>query len=197
MKDLVANKELTKDDGEVRMNPRSSALLQNLLPPKENDPGSFILPCSIGRFGEVSETARDKILRDHWRKRFRKKYDNSEEFKDPNGCVEIKENEILGTVLNILHDEWFKGTEEDDDDLEGIIDYLKLTLYDGFVDSDDEEYKEKKCRLLGIPYIKPPPILIKKINVTRYSIGLEEVYTNIKISGVEELSRTRGNIAKI
>ncbi|GJT45315.1 hypothetical protein Tco_0954030 [Tanacetum coccineum] len=49
MKDLVANKELTKDDGEVRINPRSSSLLQNLLPPKENDPGSFILPRSIGR----------------------------------------------------------------------------------------------------------------------------------------------------
>ncbi|GJX25476.1 hypothetical protein Tco_0231772 [Tanacetum coccineum] len=49
MKDLVANKQSIEDDDEVRMNPRSSALLQNLLPPKENDPGSFILPCSIGR----------------------------------------------------------------------------------------------------------------------------------------------------
>ncbi|GKD01986.1 hypothetical protein Tco_1172260 [Tanacetum coccineum] len=49
MKDLVANKQLTKDDDKIRMNPRSSALLQNLLPPKENDPGSFILPCSIRR----------------------------------------------------------------------------------------------------------------------------------------------------
>ncbi|GJW92257.1 hypothetical protein Tco_0169810, partial [Tanacetum coccineum] len=49
MKDLVANKKLTEDDDEVRMNLRCSALLQNLLPPKENDSGSFILPCSIGR----------------------------------------------------------------------------------------------------------------------------------------------------
>ncbi|GJV34170.1 hypothetical protein Tco_1394570 [Tanacetum coccineum] len=31
------------------MNSRCSALLQNQLPPKEEDPGSFILPCSIGR----------------------------------------------------------------------------------------------------------------------------------------------------
>ncbi|GJZ24582.1 hypothetical protein Tco_0562041 [Tanacetum coccineum] len=31
------------------MNPRCSALLQNKLPPKEEDPRSFILPCSIGR----------------------------------------------------------------------------------------------------------------------------------------------------
>ncbi|GJX28994.1 hypothetical protein Tco_0237073 [Tanacetum coccineum] len=47
MKDLVANKQSTEEDDEVRMNPRCSALLQNLLPPKENDPGSFILCCSI------------------------------------------------------------------------------------------------------------------------------------------------------
>ncbi|GJZ63390.1 hypothetical protein Tco_0619811, partial [Tanacetum coccineum] len=49
MKDLVANKPKTEEDDEVRMNPRCSALLQNQLPPKEQDPGSFILPCSIGR----------------------------------------------------------------------------------------------------------------------------------------------------
>nr|GEV53674.1 hypothetical protein [Tanacetum cinerariifolium] len=49
MKDVVANKQLTEDGNEVRMNLRCSALLQNLLPPKENDPGSFIVPCFIRR----------------------------------------------------------------------------------------------------------------------------------------------------
>ncbi|GJW34577.1 hypothetical protein Tco_0054609 [Tanacetum coccineum] len=49
MKDLVANKQLTEKYDEVMMNPRCSALLQNHIPPKENDPGSFILPCSIER----------------------------------------------------------------------------------------------------------------------------------------------------
>ncbi|GKD52913.1 hypothetical protein Tco_1286300 [Tanacetum coccineum] len=149
------------------------------------------------RFGEVSETDRDKILRDHWRKRFRNEYEDNENFEDPDGCGENKENKILGTVLNKLHDEWFKGTDEDDDDQEGIIDYLEPTLYDGFVDSNDEEYKVRKCGLLGMPYIKPPPILIEKVNVTRYSIGPGEVYTKIKNLGVKELSRTRGNIATI
>ncbi|GJU93655.1 hypothetical protein Tco_1318411 [Tanacetum coccineum] len=241
IKDLVTNKQLTKEDDEVRMNLRYSALLQNHLPPKENDPRSFILPCSIGRldfnnaladlgasirvmpfsmfkrlgigklkpidmiikmtddtkcipkgivqesyeeivyrcslisqeangglrtfkercdggslchneikcyweskndgkqiyfewenlslndwlrirFGEVSETARDKILRDHWRKRFRNEYDDSEDFDDPDGCGESKEYKFLGTIINKLHDKWFKGTHEDDDNLEGIID---------------------------------------------------------------------------
>nr|GEV31065.1 hypothetical protein [Tanacetum cinerariifolium] len=45
---LVANKSRTKEE-EFRMNPRSSSHLQNQLPPKEQDPGSFILPYSIRR----------------------------------------------------------------------------------------------------------------------------------------------------
>nr|GEW67892.1 hypothetical protein [Tanacetum cinerariifolium]GEY00096.1 hypothetical protein [Tanacetum cinerariifolium] len=149
------------------------------------------------RFGEVSETARDKILKYLWRKRFGNEYDDSEDFKDPDGCEESKENRILGTIINKLHDEWFKGKHEDNDDLEGIIDYLEQTLYDGFIDSDDEEYKERKCRLLGMLYIKPPLILIEKIKVTRYSVGPGDVYTKIKVSETEKLSRTRGNIANI
>ncbi|GKF29012.1 hypothetical protein Tco_0095354, partial [Tanacetum coccineum] len=48
MKDLVANKPLTMENEDVRINHRCSALLFNQLPPKEKDPGSFILPCSIG-----------------------------------------------------------------------------------------------------------------------------------------------------
>ncbi|GJV84270.1 hypothetical protein Tco_1524168 [Tanacetum coccineum] len=46
-------------------------------------------------------------------------------------------------------------------------------------------------------YIKSPLILIEKVKVTRYSIGPGEVYTKIKVSEVEELSRTRGNVATI
>nr|GEW37954.1 hypothetical protein [Tanacetum cinerariifolium] len=149
------------------------------------------------RFGKVNKTTRDKILQDHWRKRFENEYDDNEEFEDPDGCKENKEIEILGTIFKKLHDEWFKGTDEDDVDLEGIIDYLEPTLYGRFVDSDDDEYKERKCRLLRMPYIKPPLILIEKVYVTRYSIGPGEVYTKIKISRVEELSRTKGNIASI
>nr|GEV96520.1 hypothetical protein [Tanacetum cinerariifolium] len=117
----------------------------------------------VYRFGEVSKTARDKILRDHWKKGFRNEYDDSEDFKDPDGCEECKENEILGTIINKLHDEWFKGTHEDDDDLEGVIDYLEPTLDDGFINSDDEEYKERKCRLLGMPYINNTPALFLQL----------------------------------
>nr|GEW16152.1 hypothetical protein [Tanacetum cinerariifolium] len=101
----------------------------------------------------------------------------NDEFEDPDGCGECMENKIFENLINKLHNEWFKGTDKDDEDLEGIIDYLEPTLYDGFIDSDDEEYKERKYILLEMPYIKPPPILIEK--------------------GVEELSRTKGNITTI
>nr|GEW33350.1 hypothetical protein [Tanacetum cinerariifolium] len=121
----------------------------------------------------------------------------SEGFEDPDRCGESKENKILGTIINKLHDEWFKGTHEDDDDLEGIIDYLEPTLYDRFIDSDDEEYKKRKCRLLEMPYIKPPLILIEKIKVTRYSVGLGDVYTKLKVLETKELSRIGGNITNI
>ncbi|GKE55774.1 zinc knuckle CX2CX4HX4C containing protein, partial [Tanacetum coccineum] len=47
--DLVENKPKTKEDEEIRMNPRCSALLHNHLPAKEQDPRSFILPYSIGK----------------------------------------------------------------------------------------------------------------------------------------------------
>ncbi|GKB49362.1 hypothetical protein Tco_0900115 [Tanacetum coccineum] len=95
-----------------------------------------------------------KMMAIEWR--FENEYDDSDEFEDPNGCGECREYEIFKTIINKLHDEWFKGTDEYDEDLEGIIDYLEPTLYDEFIDSDDEEYKERKCRLLGMPYIKPP-----------------------------------------
>nr|GEV00989.1 hypothetical protein [Tanacetum cinerariifolium] len=49
VKKTKSNKPKTKKNNEVKMNPRCSALLQNWLPPKEEYPGSFILPYSIGR----------------------------------------------------------------------------------------------------------------------------------------------------
>ncbi|GKD86017.1 hypothetical protein Tco_1357171 [Tanacetum coccineum] len=46
-------------------------------------------------------------------------------------------------------------TSEDEDDIEGIIDYLEPPSYDGFIDLDEEEYNKRRCRLLGMLYIEP------------------------------------------
>ncbi|GJW80643.1 hypothetical protein Tco_0144618 [Tanacetum coccineum] len=88
-------------------------------------------------------------------------------------------------------------TPDDEDDIEGIIDYLEPTSYDGFIDLDEEEYNKWQCRLLGMSYIKPLPIIIEQVKITRYSLGPGEVYTKLEVSNMEELPRTRNNVATI
>ncbi|GJS93483.1 zinc knuckle CX2CX4HX4C containing protein [Tanacetum coccineum] len=89
------------------------------------------------------------------------------------------------------------GTLDDEDDIEGVIDYLKATSYDGFTHLDEEEYNKRRCRLLGMPYIEPLLIIIEQVKVTRYSLGPGEVYTKLEVSNMEELPRTRNNVAII
>ncbi|GJW53329.1 hypothetical protein Tco_0097414 [Tanacetum coccineum] len=154
--DLVENKPRTKEDEEIRMNPRCSDLLQNHLPPKEQDPGSFILLCSIGKldfnnaladlrasinvmplsiYGKVCKMTRERILKDHWKDRFGDEEDDlKENLEDPEECGEDKANAIMGTI------HWFNNKSEDEDDLEGILDYLEPRSYDGFINLDDETY---------------------------------------------------------
>ncbi|GJX63992.1 zinc knuckle CX2CX4HX4C containing protein [Tanacetum coccineum] len=115
--------------------------------------------------------------------------------QNPEECREDKVNTILEVVLDKLDEAWFNGTSEDEDDLEGILDYLEPKSYDGFIDLDDEAYIERKCVLLGLTYREPPPILIEKVKFTRYTIGPEETYTKVKILGIDEMPRTRDNIA--
>ncbi|GJW08498.1 reverse transcriptase domain-containing protein [Tanacetum coccineum] len=59
-------------------------------------------------------------------------------------CGEDNANAILGIVLAKLDEAWFEGTSEDKDNLKVIIDHLKPKSYDGFIDLDDEAYKERK-----------------------------------------------------
>ncbi|GKB58328.1 hypothetical protein Tco_0914514 [Tanacetum coccineum] len=88
--------------------------------------------------------------------------------EDPKECGEDKENAILEVVLDNLYEAWF---------------------------NDEKAYKERKCRLLGLTYREPPSILIEKVKDTRYIIGPEETYTKVKILGIDEMPRTRDNIA--
>nr|GEV10440.1 hypothetical protein [Tanacetum cinerariifolium] len=141
MKYLVENKPRIEEDNEITMNPGCFALLQNHLPPKEQDPESFILPCSIGKL----------------------------DFK--NSLAD------LGASISISI---MPFSIEDEDDLDGILDYLKPISYDGFINLDDEAYNKRRCRLLGMTYEEPTPILIEKAKVTRYTIGLGETYTKVK-----------------
>ncbi|GJZ34630.1 hypothetical protein Tco_0580447 [Tanacetum coccineum] len=130
-------------------------------------------------------------------KQFGIDYDDSNDFYDPDQYEEGRNNEIRERVINNLHDEWSKGTSNNEDDIEGIIDYLEPTSYDGFIDLDEEEYNKRRCRLLGMPYIAPLPLIIEQVEITRYSLGPGEVYTKVEVLNMEELPRTRNNIATI
>ncbi|GJX07355.1 retrovirus-related pol polyprotein from transposon TNT 1-94 [Tanacetum coccineum] len=48
LQELVSNKIQIEELSMVKLNACCSAVLQNELPPKEKDPGSFVLPCIIG-----------------------------------------------------------------------------------------------------------------------------------------------------
>nr|GEU85762.1 hypothetical protein [Tanacetum cinerariifolium] len=122
-------------------------------------------------FTEVEETMKKKILIEYWRKQFGVDYDDNDDFYDLDQCEK--------------------------DDIEWIIDYLEPTSYERFINLDDEEYNKRRCRLLGIPYIEPPPIIIEQVKITQYSLGPGEVYTKLEVSNIEELLRTRRNIATI
>ena len=44
------------------------------------------------------------------------------------------------------------GTSSDDDDTDGIMDYLELQGTEGFTDPDDKIYEQRRCKLLGLQY---------------------------------------------
>ncbi|GJY37121.1 zinc knuckle CX2CX4HX4C containing protein [Tanacetum coccineum] len=96
-----------------------------------------------------------------------------------------------------LRNNEIRWMSDDEDDIEGIIDYLEPTSYDGFVDLDEKEYNKRRCRLLGMPYIAPLPIIIEQVKITRYSLGPGEVYTKLEVSNMEELPQTRKNFTTL
>ncbi|CAH9104637.1 unnamed protein product, partial [Cuscuta europaea] len=53
LKEILTNKRRLADYATVALTEECSAVLQNKLPPKLKDPGSFTVPCSMGNIGEV------------------------------------------------------------------------------------------------------------------------------------------------
>nr|GEV03646.1 hypothetical protein [Tanacetum cinerariifolium] len=127
----------------------------------------------------------------------KKKMGEKENLEDPKECGEDKANAIIGAIHNKLNDDWFNNTSEDKDDLDGILDYLEPISYDGFIDLDDEAYNKIRCKLLGMTYMETILILMEKVKVTRYIIGPSEIYTKVKVLGVDKIPRTKDNIAAI
>ncbi|GKC03306.1 hypothetical protein Tco_0994916 [Tanacetum coccineum] len=98
----------------------------------------------------------------------------TEDREDPEKYEETMTRAIIRAMVIKLPEEWFSGVSEDKDDLEGITDYLEPTSYDGFIDPDDEAYKQKRNKLLGMPYTEPPPIIKEEAEITKYNLGAGE-----------------------
>ncbi|GJW78682.1 retrovirus-related pol polyprotein from transposon TNT 1-94 [Tanacetum coccineum] len=117
------------------------------------------------------------------------------------GCLDTRKStsggiQFLGEKLVIQCGE--KGWEDPEKCGEEKMDAILDTVLDKLDDScEDEAYKERCCNLLGIPYKEPPLILIKRVEVTRYIIGLGETYTKTRILGIDEISRTNANVATV
>ncbi|GJW42827.1 hypothetical protein Tco_0071626, partial [Tanacetum coccineum] len=120
-----------------------------------------------------------------------------EEQEDSDECGENKERAIIRAMVNKLPEEWFSEVSRDKDDLEGIIDYLKPILYDGFIDYNDEAYKQRRNKLLGMPYIEPPPVKKEEAEITKYNLRAGEVFKKNKILTIKEFPRIAANIVDI
>ncbi|GKF69163.1 hypothetical protein Tco_0202220 [Tanacetum coccineum] len=77
---------------------------------------------------------------------------------------------------------WFDKDEligDNDDDISYFEDYLIQKDPPYNVNKDEERSKERICKLLRIPYVKPPTCNTKKFEVVKYSFGLAEEYVTI------------------
>ena len=50
LKENLSKKKKIEDNGTVTLTAECSAIIQNDMPPKLKDPGSFSIPCNIGKF---------------------------------------------------------------------------------------------------------------------------------------------------
>ncbi|GKC10104.1 hypothetical protein Tco_1001714 [Tanacetum coccineum] len=87
--------------------------------------------------------------------------------------------------------EWFSKVNKDADDLEGILNYLEPVAYEGPINLANEAYNVRRCKLLGMPYNKPPPILKEEAIMTSF-YELWVCFIVITIGDDERSSRIRG-----
>ncbi|GJY59674.1 hypothetical protein Tco_0459566 [Tanacetum coccineum] len=109
---------------------------------------------------KVRKMTEERILKDYWRQELIENHEDmidispnidlaqetnmntQEDYEYLKNFGEEKIELILDTVLDKLDDGWFSGTANDEDNLDGITDYLELKSHDAFIDVYDEAYKE-------------------------------------------------------
>ncbi|GKF15863.1 hypothetical protein Tco_0057325, partial [Tanacetum coccineum] len=85
---------------------------------------------------------------------------------------------------------------EDDDDIGDLDDCLIPNNASYYVNEEEERFKERNSKLLGIPYEKPPTFKSKKFKVIKYSLGPAEEYVAIKEYEYDIWVRTDENVSR-
>ncbi|GJR72935.1 hypothetical protein Tco_0085300 [Tanacetum coccineum] len=95
--------------------------------------------------------------------------------------------------------EWFDEHEpmEDDDDIDDLDDYLIMNDVSYFIDEEKERSKERWCKLLGIPYVKPPTCKSEKFEVIKNSSGPVKEYVAIKEYEYDIWLQTKENMSQV
>ncbi|GKG07933.1 hypothetical protein Tco_0333765, partial [Tanacetum coccineum] len=84
---------------------------------------------------------------------------------------------------------------DDDDDIKDIEDYLIPNDAPYYIDEEEEGFKERRSKLLGIPYKKPPTFKSEKFEVIKYSFGPAKEYVAIRKFEYDILVKTKENVS--
>ncbi|GKB74073.1 hypothetical protein Tco_0935485 [Tanacetum coccineum] len=85
-----------------------------------------------------------------------------------------------GTGTNNEHFDEHELMGDDDDNIGDLEDYMIRKEPPHYVNEEEERSKERRCKLHGIPYVKPPTCKSEKFEVVKYSFGPAEEYVAIK-----------------
>ncbi|GKC21318.1 hypothetical protein Tco_1023468 [Tanacetum coccineum] len=87
--------------------------------------------------------------------------------------------------------------EDNDNDIGDLDDYLVRNDAHFIVNEEEERSKKRRCKLLGIPYVKPPTCKSKKFKVIKYSFGPVEEYFAIKEYEYDIWVQTEENVSYV
>ncbi|GJS93584.1 putative ribonuclease H-like domain-containing protein [Tanacetum coccineum] len=85
---------------------------------------------------------------------------------------------------------------DDDDDIGYLENYLIHKDPPYHVNKEEERSKERRCKLLGIPYVKPPTCKSEKFEVVKYSFRPAEEYVAIKDTNMTFWSKPKKTYLK-
>ncbi|GJX31089.1 hypothetical protein Tco_0240944 [Tanacetum coccineum] len=127
----------------------------------------------------------------------KKEEEESSEDSWINYSPNIDNDAIQADQERVDNREPMQDDDDDDDDIMDLDNYLIPQNASYYVDEEEERFKERKSKLLGIPYEKPPTFKSEKFKVIRYSLGPAEEYVAIKEHEYDIWLRNEENVSQV